>query len=256
MIVFLHIPKTAGSTFNFILENSFAICACQTNHTKKKIFTQPDFEFARKVFPCLKCLTGHNLIDPLQLSVPDPFHITFLRDPIARVISQYRDSTNLGHNTRSFEESMKSLPDYENLHVKLMAGESNLDKAKRYLEACSFVGFTEKFDLSLHMLKKLTPYKLNLKYVRRRVTPANAPKVALEKDDRMMEIARDFNRLDLELYSFARKEIFPKFCAKTGYKEEDKVESFEYYKSESRPKFLAFSAYNMLLYRQLCKLRK
>ena len=256
MIVFLHIPKTAGSTFNFILENSFGICACHTNHARKKVFTQADFDFARRVFPCLKALTGHNLIDPLQLSVPNPFHVTFLREPIARVISQYRDSTNLGRNTRSFEESVKSLPDYENLHVKLMAGEQNLDKAKRYLETCSFVGLTETFDLSLHMLEKLSPYKLNLKYVRRRVTPASAPKVTMEKDGRMLEIAQHHNRLDLELYAFAKKEILPKFYAKTGFKESDKVESFEHYQSESRPKFLAFSAYNMLLYRQLCKLRK
>ncbi len=256
MIIFLHIPKTAGSTFNFILENSFGICACQTNHTKKKVFTQQDFVFARKVFPCLKGLTGHNLIDPLQLSVPNPFHITILREPITRVISQYRDSTNLGHNTRSFEESMKSLPDYENLHVKLMAGEQNLDKAKRYLEACSFVGLTEKFDLSLHMLDKLSPYKLNLKYARRRVTPSTAPKVNLEKDEGMMDIARAYNRLDLELYSFARREIFPKFCAKTGFKEDATVASFDFYKSETRPKFLAFSLYNMLFYRQVCKLHK
>jgi hypothetical protein len=256
MIVFLHIPKTAGSTFQFILENSFGICACHTNHTKQKVFTQSAFNLAQKIFPCLKSISGHNLIDPLQLSVPNPFHITFLRDPIARVISQYRDSTNLGRNTRNFEESMKSLPDYENLHVKLMAGEQNLDKAKRYIEACSFVGLTEKFDLSLHMLDKLSPYKLNLKYVRRRVTPSTAPKVNLENDERMMDIARDHNRLDLELYAFARKEIFPKFCAKTGFKEDDKVASFECYKSESRPKFLAFSLYNMLFYRQVCKLRK
>ena len=28
MIVFLHIPKTAGSTFQFILENTFGLSAC------------------------------------------------------------------------------------------------------------------------------------------------------------------------------------------------------------------------------------
>jgi len=38
MIVFLHVPKTAGSTFQFILENSLGIHACHTNHTKKRIF--------------------------------------------------------------------------------------------------------------------------------------------------------------------------------------------------------------------------
>ena len=72
MIVFLHIPKTAGSTFQFILENSFGICAGHTNHTKQKIFTQSDFNLAQKIFPCLKSISGHNLIDPLKLSVPNP----------------------------------------------------------------------------------------------------------------------------------------------------------------------------------------
>lgn len=49
MIVFLHIPKTAGSTFQFILENSFGISACHTNHTKKERFTRSDFDLAREI---------------------------------------------------------------------------------------------------------------------------------------------------------------------------------------------------------------
>ncbi len=256
MIVFLHIPKTAGSTFSFILSNSFGVCACHTNHTKKAVFGQDDLNLTRKLFPALRSIAGHNLIDPLQLAVPDPFYVTFLREPVARVISQYRDSCTLGNNRLSFEESLRTLEDYENLHVKLMAGERNLDKAKRFLERCAFVGLTEKFDLSLHVLEKLSPYKLNLKYVRRRVTPAHAPKVTLDTDDRMLEMARACNRLDLELYSFAANEIFPRLCAKTGFKPDDQVASCDHYKSEIRFKFLAFSLYNMLFYRQVCKLRK
>lgn len=46
MIVFLHIPKTAGSAFQFILENTFGISDCHTNHAKKDIFRQEDFAFA------------------------------------------------------------------------------------------------------------------------------------------------------------------------------------------------------------------
>ena len=54
MIVFLHIPKTAGSTFQFILENTFGVSACHTNHTKQHFFRQDDFEFARKFFPRMR----------------------------------------------------------------------------------------------------------------------------------------------------------------------------------------------------------
>jgi hypothetical protein len=255
MIIFLHIPKTAGSTFQFILENSFGVSACHTNHNKKPVFTQADFNFARRIFPRLRSLAGHNPINPLSLSVPHPFYITFLREPIVRVVSQYLDSVTNGSN-RTFEQSLRTLENYENIHVKLMAGERNLDKAKFFLEKCSFVGLTEKFDLSLHVLKQLCPYKLNYNYKRRRVTPPNPNKKKLENDTRMMEMALEYNKLDVELYSFAINEVFPKMCAKAGFKPSDKVASYERYTSDFHLKFLMCNLYNMMFYRQLCKMRK
>jgi len=63
----------------------FGVFACHTNHIKKPIFGQADLDFARKMFPGLRSIAGHNLIDPLSLSVPDPFYLTFLREPVARV---------------------------------------------------------------------------------------------------------------------------------------------------------------------------
>ncbi len=253
-MVFLHIPKTAGSTFQFILENSFGVLACHTNHTKKKVFDQADFDLARKLFPGLRSISGHNLIDPLRLSVPDPFYMTFLREPVARVISHYQDSVILGKNTQTFEEFLRGNPELDNLHVKLMAGDPNLEKAKHFLERCAFVGLTEKFDLSLHLLKRLSPYRLNLSYKRRRVAPSNVIKASLEGDPRLLEMATQHNQLDLELYSFAANEIFPKLCAKAGFKPSDQVAPCDHYASEIHFKFLAFSLYNMLWYRQVCKI--
>ena len=255
MIIFLHIPKTSGSTFNFVLENSLGIRACHTNHTKKKVFDQDDLNFARKVFPGLRSVCGHNLIDPLRLSVPDAFYMTFLREPVARVISQYLDSVRLGGNSATFEQCLRTRGGYSDFQVKFMAGERNLDKAKAFLERCSFVGLTERFDLSLHVLGKLSPYKLNLSYKRRRVTPPTPAKAALQADARLMELAREYNQLDLQLYTFALEEIFPKICAKAGFKPNDEVPSLDHYRSEIHLRFLAFSLYNMLFYRQLCKLR-
>jgi hypothetical protein len=258
MIIFLHIPKTGGSTFQFILENSFGISACHTNHTKRKNFNQADFDFAKKVFPVLRSIAGHNLIDPLKLSVADPFYITFVREPVARVFSYYQeyyqDSVRKGNNLMTFEETMRTNEDCENLHVKMMAGERNLDKAKRFLEKCAFVGLTEKFDLSLHILKRLTPYKLNLNYKKRRVSPDYAIKKSLENDSRMVEIAGKYNKLDIELYSFAVNEIFPKLCAKAGFNPADKVSSFDRYTSEIKLKYIACHFYNMSFYRQICKI--
>jgi len=255
MIVFLHVHKTAGSTFQFILENSLGIAACHTNHAKKPVFGQADLEFARKVFPGLRSIAGHNLIDPLSLSVPDPCYMTFLREPVARVFSRYQGSVVNAQNKMSFEESLRKNDDLENWHVRMMAGGRDLDKAKRFLEKCRFVGLTEKFDLSLHVLERLSPVKLNLNYNRRRVISDNSIKQALERDSRAIEMAREYNKLDLELYAFGVNEIFPKLCAQAGFKPTDKVASYDKYASEVKWKYVLSHFYNMVFYRQLCKAR-
>jgi hypothetical protein len=254
MLVFVHIPKTAGCSFNFILENSFGISACQTNHTKKKVFDQQDLHFARRFFPRLRCITGHNLMDVPRLGITNPFYLTFVREPVARLLSHYQDSVLKGGNTQSFEDSVRSRGIFENLQVKMLAGEPNLDKAKQFLEQCHFVGLTEQFDFSLQLLKCLCPHKLNLHYVRRRVAQSNDIKKSIQNDPRLMELAIENNNLDLQLYDFATKEIFPKRCAEARLSPNSKVPVFERYRSEARPKFLAFSFYNMLCYRQLYKL--
>jgi hypothetical protein len=255
MMIFLHIPKTAGSTFQFILENSFGVAACHTNHTKKTVFTQQDLDFARKMFPGLRSIAGHNLVDPLSLSAPNPFYLTFLREPVARVFSQYQDGIISGNHSLTFEETLRQREHLENLQVKLMAGERNLDKAKRFLERCSFVGLTEKFELSLHLLERLTPYPLNFNYKKRRVAPDNRIKKSLEGDNRLIEMAREYNQLDIELYAFAVNEIFPKLCAKAGLNPSDKVASHDHYTSELKWKYLLCHFYNMSFYRQVCKVR-
>jgi hypothetical protein len=260
MIIFLHIPKTAGTSFHFILENSFGVSYCHTNHTKRKIFTQSDLDFAKKVFPALQAVAGHNLVAPLSLSVRNPFYMTFLREPVSRVLSQYQERAIIngrrGRPVPDFEEALRTDGDLENLHVKLMAGGRNLDEAKRFLEKCDFVGLTEKFDLSLRVLEKICPNKMNLHYQKRRVQPDNSIRKKLEGDSRLMEMAREYNRLDIELYAFAVNEIFPKLCAKAGFNPGDKVASLDSYTSRVRLNICLSQFYNHSVYRQLCKWRR
>ncbi|MGH7952226.1 MAG: sulfotransferase family 2 domain-containing protein [Limisphaerales bacterium] len=260
MIIFLHIPKTAGSSFQFILNNNLGISHCHTNHTKKRIFTQSDLKFAKKVFPWLRGIAGHNLIDPLALAVSDPFYMTFLREPVARVLSAYQEQfmVNRRHGLPNcdFAEALRTQEKLENLHVKLMAGERNLDKAKRFLERCDFVGLTEKFDLSLHLLGKLYPKKLDLKYPMRRVATDNTIKKSVEKNSAFLEMARDYNRLDIELYSFAVNEIFPKLCEKAGLTVSSTIPSYVTKLRLPNLKDRLNRFYNLSVYRQLCKLRR
>jgi hypothetical protein len=254
MIVCLHIPKTGGTSFNFILENNFGFRNCHTNQNDRSTFTQADLEFARKCYPSLRSIVGHNLVDPAQLTVPEPFYMTILREPVARVISHYQYSVQRGNNKKSFEETLRASENLENLQVKLIAGGRDLDKAKRFLERCAFVGLTEKFDLSLRVLEKLSPYPLKLNYQRRLVAESNTLKDELKRDERMLELARECNKLDIALYQFAVDEIFPRLCKKAGVNPAEKVPSYSSDAPKETVNYRLSKVYSKL-FRLMCKFR-
>jgi Sulfotransferase family len=253
VILFLHIPKTAGTTFEFILENTFGASHCHSDHRRTKVFTQKDLQFVRKFFPRLRSLAGHNLVDPQALSVPDPCFMIFLREPIARVFSHYQDSVTRGKNRMSFEQSLRTMDELENLHVKMISGGRDLEKAKRFLEKCALVGLTEKFDLSLRLLERLSPCRLNLNYKRKVVAPDNSIKKSLENDEKMKAMAKEYNKLDIELYTFAASEIFPNLCARAGIDPSAQVKSYDNYPTEIHLRFILSRFYNQSIFREICK---
>ena len=254
MLFFLHISKTAGTTFQFILENSLGASHCHLGHMRKPVLDQRDLDYARKFFPGWRSIAGENLVDPLRFSVPDPFYMTFVREPVARVFSHYQDDVQRGGKTITFEQMLATAGVLENFQVKCLAGRADLGRAKQVLEKFNFVGLTEKFDLSLHVLGKLCPVPLNLNYNRKVTAKDNTIKNALAADARIVDMTREKNQLDLALYDFAVREIFPKFCAQAGFSPTDKVASFDRYPSELHPQFLLHRFYNQLFFRQICKL--
>lgn len=257
MIVFLHIPKTGGTSFRFVLENNFGLRHCHTTHAHDNAYTEADFNFAKKVFPHLDSLAGHNLIDPPRLPFTKPFFVTILRDPVARVISHYLQLHRRSPLNHEYEKAFRQHGELENLHVKLMAGQRDLGKAKQFLEKhCGFVGFTEKFDLSLHVFDRLSPVKLDVRYLKQRITPGSPLKKQLAADTRFLEMVREHNQLDLELYSFAMEEVFPRLCERAGIRPGDVLPPLNNYPNNVHLNSRLCKTYNRLVYRQLCKLRQ
>lgn len=255
MIVFLHIAKTGGTTFQFILENNFGMNHCHLGHFKKDLLDQRDIDFARKLFPRMRSIAGQNILDPLTYSLPNPFYITFLREPVARAFSNYQDDVTRGRRKNiTYEQMLLSDPKLSNLQVKRLTGKADLDRAKQVLEKFNFVGLTEKFDLSLHLLDKLCPVKLNYSYKRKVTARDNSIKEALQRDSRLVDMTRERNQLDIDLYDFAVREIFPKLCAQAGFSPTDKVVSFNKYSTQNRPMVLLFQLYNQAFFRNVCKI--
>ena len=259
MIVFLHIPKTAGSTFQFILENSFGPFACHTDHTKKPVFDQSDFNFTRKMFPGLRSISsGHNPIDPLSLSVPDPFFMTFLREPVARVFSHYQDWVLSDHPSPvpTFEETLRKKEILQNLQVKSIAGRRDLDKAKRALERCSFVGLTGKIRAlaarvgTAHALS--AEFELQEAASRRKATRSRKPWKATTCRSKWHE-----NTTTGPLVVFLRRQRdFSPSLRQSGLPvPSNPIVSHDHYASELRWNYLLGHFYNMSFYRQICKFR-
>src|SRR5215510_12892395 len=80
MLVFLHIPKTAGTSFRFILERSCGLSHCHSGHNRKRLFSGADLNLAKRIFPRLRSIAGHNLVDARRVFGPDAFYMTFLRN--------------------------------------------------------------------------------------------------------------------------------------------------------------------------------
>ena len=255
MFVFEHIPKTAGTTLKFILRNNFGMYHCDANLTKKDPFTKKELRLAKKIFPSIKSISGHNLKETTtHLNDKDHLHITVLREPVKRCLSHFQDNCLRHGNTLPFEEWIL-MDRVQNLQVKHITGEENLEKAKKILkEKFFFVGLTERFDESLQLFKAISPCKVNINYKKKVVASNNTIKNELLKEPDKVELAKKYNQLDLELYQFVKEELFTQKMNENAELIEQTEKPREKYKSVLTLNYQMSVFYNKFIYKILLKL--
>jgi hypothetical protein len=234
MLVFTHIPKTAGTTLTQILIREYGTKMLSVIPGKDNVYSCKELKRDLLLYPDLQCLSGHSLKPYFDFSNMEKKMqwFTFLRDPVQTFISLYIHQYTGRYSEYKIEFSeWMSKYNRKNRMVSWIAGENNLEKAINIIEEkFEFIGITEKFDESVILLKdkfKLTSVDYTPKMKTR---DSNLKEDILSNMDKYKDQVYSNNDLDLMLYDYCIHKIFPEQVKKFG---ENKL-SMELYQFNKR----------------------
>lgn len=231
ILIFNHIPKTAGMTARYILWRAVGRGRVLTAHTPKDHRAQ----IAKITQELDRPLRGDYVVQThvgaeLEQRFPrrhDYMAFTFVREPIERTISHYffareqPDQWGIAPNASLSEflngESLWAF----NAQTGFLGGlwtehyldgscigreqfdQALLDRAKQNLERQAVIGLTEQFDESLFLLRRAfgwPVWRTAYRSVNRGQGRQRAPSLSASQ----LRAIRANNELDLELFSFAK----------------------------------------------------
>lgn len=227
-VLFLHIPKTAGSTFHMILHKRYpkkSVCnvfgARYSDKEIKEFIVLPDSK--KKDIALLK---GHQPFGLHNYMPKECTYISILRDPVERVISQYyyikKNAFNPFHE--QVEKGGMSLVDFveSGMSIGINNGQcrffyGDVDKHsygqcddEMYSKVISnlkehfiWLGLTERFDESVLILSKLLGWETPPYYIRENVSKIRKPARSIDTDT--IETIKKYNNLDIKLHNHANK---------------------------------------------------
>jgi hypothetical protein len=233
LLVFIHVPKTAGTNLTNVLSTNEP--GDRTQHAgnvfkgagglKRGVTFARLRERAGPQLEGVRAVAGHFPLGMREYLPKDRDLrcFTLLREPVDRILSHYFRLRGREENKRGKYASSPSPPDptlddlleggyiHDNLQTRMLSGlaepfeevdEEMLERAKRNLrEELVFFGLTERFDESLVLAKWRLGLGAILSRSDWRVDPTRPRGDAVPR--KLVEAAERCNRYDIELYRYA-----------------------------------------------------
>ncbi len=223
IIVFSHLMKTGGTSLNQHLKGCYGSKMHVVTKSKNLLIDGQAYKAEELKIDLernlkLKVLSGHQVRPFVHFGEFESQlkWLIILRHPYKRFISHYIQIINREgsiHKGLSLYDWTKK-ENASNYMVKFIAGSENIDLAKSILlEKFQVVGLTENMDTSLKMMRAIigdnnftAPNELH-----KNLSTDNSLRDSLLKSE--IDFIKDNNKLDLELYEFAKDKIWKKQLA-------------------------------------------
>lgn len=241
LVIFMHLPKTAGSTLSRIIERQYpaaSVLELYDSRTGVELRSLPEDRLnGLRVVRGHFCFGAHQFVSRLCV------YMTVLREPVDRIISHYyfvrSDPTHdlfQAAREMSLAEYVRycNLAEPNNDQTRLLCGEyegsvpsfcdpAMLEVARRHLhDHFAGVGLTEEFDRTLVLMKRLFGWRSPF-YVSQNVGRQRPPREALSAET--LRVIQEYNRLDAELYRYGQ-ELFREQVRHQGSGFEAEVQRF------------------------------
>ncbi|HEY8669959.1 MAG TPA: sulfotransferase family 2 domain-containing protein [Terriglobales bacterium] len=219
-IIFLHVPKTAGTTLNRLIEWEYDLFEMYSVDPVFFLWSAAHLrKLSKERLRKIRVFKGHMLFGIHKILPQPATYITVLRDPIERTLSAFyfMRSYKLHPLYWKFKRENWTLEDFvrrlprENVQCKIVAGavyedpctEEIFEKARHHLrEHFSVVGLSERFEETLALLKLRFGWKLK-SYTSFNVTRPRPKKHDLPQST--LELITEKNSFDVMFYDYASK---------------------------------------------------